>query len=139
MPRIFISYFSNDVEIAEEIENQLQISGYGAWHDKRSIETDWSKEVAYALSKLDIVLLVWTENASESKYVKNEWMTARALGKLIKPIVFTKEPSSSIDLPEPLRNLQAIVDLETLHDIKKNIKKLIVVFPYIGDIIANYM
>lgn len=51
MTYIFISYSSKDVKVAEEIENQLQISGYDVWRDKRSIETDWSKEIAYALSK----------------------------------------------------------------------------------------
>lgn len=115
MTSIFISYSSKDVKIAEEIENHLS-SGYVVWRDKRSIETDWSKEIAYALSKSDMILLIWTKNAAESKYVKNEWMTARALGKLIKPILFSKEPSSSIDLPEPLTTLQAIVDLESLND-----------------------
>jgi len=50
-------------------------------------------------------------------------MTARALGKLIKPILFSKE-QLSIDLPELLRNLQAIADLETLNNTKKNLTKL---------------
>jgi len=63
---VFISYSSKDVEIAEQIENQLQTSGYDVCRDKRSIETDWSKEIAYALSKSDMILLIWTKNASES-------------------------------------------------------------------------
>jgi hypothetical protein len=34
------------------------------WRDKRKIENDWSREIADALSKKDIVLLNWSENSS---------------------------------------------------------------------------
>jgi hypothetical protein len=67
---------------------------------------------------------LWTKNASESDYVKSEWMTARALGKVIKPILFSKD-FSSVELPKPLRNIHAISDLEKVDDIEKNIQKLL--------------
>ena len=75
------------------------------WRDKRKIETDWSREIANALSKSDIVLLIWSENSSKSEWVKNEWLTARALGKPIQLVII-----SDLDkLPKPLSNLDAIV------------------------------
>jgi NB-ARC domain len=80
-------------------------------------------EIADALTKQDIIFLLWTKNGSESDYVKSEWMTARALGKVIKPILFSKD-FSSLKLPKPIENVEAIVDLEKVIDIEKNIQKL---------------
>ena len=102
--RIFISYSSKDVIIAEQMEKYLQQqerAGFQTWRDKRRIESD-------ALTKQDIIFLLWTKNASESDYVKSEWMTARALGKVIKPILFSKD-FSSLKLPKPIENVEAIV------------------------------
>ena len=107
-PSVFISYSSKDVKIAEAIENHLLENGFDdndIWRDKRKIETDWSREIANALSKSDIVLLIWSENSSKSEWVKNEWLTARALGKPIQLVII-----SALDkLPKPLANLDAIV------------------------------
>ena len=98
--------------------------GYEAWRDKRNIEADWSNEISDALIKQDLMLLLWTKNASESDYVKSEWLTARALGKVIKPILFSKD-FPSLQLPKPLKNVQAIADLERVGDVKKGIQKLL--------------
>ena len=91
MTRVFISYPSKDVQIAEEIEYSLKKDGFDIWPDKREIETVWSKEISDTLTTRDIILVIWTKNASASRYVKSEWLTARALGKLIKPILFSKD------------------------------------------------
>jgi hypothetical protein len=64
-------------------------------------------------------------------------MTARALGKLIKPILFSKDVSS-VELPKPFRNLQAIVDLETLDDAKKNVNKLITSLEKVNSFTFDY-
>jgi len=77
---VFISYSSKDVKIAEAIENHLVKNGFDnddVWRDKRRIETDWSKEIANALSKSDIVLLIWSKNSSESNWIKNEWRVSQ--------------------------------------------------------------
>ena len=99
------------------------------WRDKSKIETDWSREIANALSKSDIVLLIWSENSSKSEWVKNEWLTARALGKPIQLVII-----SALDkLPKPLANLDAIVfeinennndDIIDSNNIQKIINKL---------------
>ena len=104
---VFIIYSSKDVKIAEAIENHILQNGFddNVWRDKRKIETDWSREIANALSKSDIVLLIWSENSSKSDWVKNEWLTARALGKRIQLVII----SALEKLPKPLSNLNAIV------------------------------
>ena len=78
---LFISYSSKDVKIAEVIENHLLENGFDdVWRDKSQIRADWSREIANALSKSDIVLLIWSDNSSESNWVKNEWLSARVFG-----------------------------------------------------------
>jgi hypothetical protein len=105
-PSVFISYSSKDVKIAEAIEHHLLKNGFdNVWRDKRKIDRDWSREIANALSKSDIVLLIWSENSSKSEWVKNEWLTARVLSKPIQLVII-----SALDkLPKPLANLDAIV------------------------------
>ena len=107
----------------EKYLQQQEKAGFQTWRDKRRIESDWSMEIADSLTKQDIIFLLWTKNASESDYVKSEWMTARALGKVIKPILFSKD-FSSLKLPKPIENVEAIVDLEKVIDIERNIQKL---------------
>ena len=89
----------------EKYLQQQEKAGFQTWRDKRRIESD---VVADSLTKQDIIFLLWTKNASESDYVKSEWMTARALGKVIKPILFSKD-FSSLKLPKPIENVEAIV------------------------------
>jgi WD40 repeat protein len=100
---IFISYSSRDVKAAEELENTLRAEGFEVWRDGRNIETDWSAEIATALTdRAEALCLVWSGPASKSKWVRNEWLTARAIEKLIIPWVLPGAPS----LPLPLMNLQ---------------------------------
>ena len=37
---------------------------YGVWRDKSKIKSDWSKEIADALSRQDIILILWSEDSS---------------------------------------------------------------------------
>jgi WD40 repeat protein len=105
MTSIFISYSSKNVKIAESIHKFLQDHGFDVWRDKSKIRKDWSKEIAEALSKQDVSLVIWSEDSSNSQWVKNEWITARALGKPIVLVVM----AALEKLPLPLRNLDAIV------------------------------
>jgi hypothetical protein len=125
MTSIFISYSSKDVKIAESIQEYLEHDGFDVWRDKSKIRTDWSKEIAGALSRQDVILVLWSEDSSKSQWVKNEWITARALGKPIYLLVITALEK----LPIPLRNLDAIVvkninniNLDFMQQIIKKIK-----------------
>jgi hypothetical protein len=69
--------------------------------------------------------------------VKNEWLTARALGKLIKPILFSKDKLNE-ETPQPLRNLQAIVDFEETKNIQNGIQKLIASLKKINSFTCDY-
>ena len=63
MTSIFISYSSKDVKIAEGIQEHLEHYGFDVWRDKSKIRTDWSKEIAGALSRKDVILVLWSEDS----------------------------------------------------------------------------
>ena len=111
-------------------ENALKVFLEGRKFTEREIdfETDWSSEIADALSKSDIVLLIWSENSSKSEWVKNEWLTARALGKPITIVIISDLKNAP--LPKPLANIESIVfenkpDSEDFNfDLQKIINKI---------------
>ena len=116
-PRIFISYSSKDRATAEFIHQQLESSGFDVWRDKTRLETDWSREIAQALADSDVLCLLWSEYASQSKWVKHEWLTARALEKTI---ILCRLPEAPRSL-EPLHNLQEV----NIENLEKGIQTLI--------------
>jgi len=68
MTSIFISYSFKDVKIAESIQEYLEHDGFDVWRDKSKIRTDWSKEIAGALSRQDVILLIWSKVAEEASF-----------------------------------------------------------------------
>ena len=71
------------------------------------------------MSKKDIILLIWSENSSKSYWVKNEWLTARALGKPIKIVSLSGLDS----LPEPLKNID-VIDIQNIQEDSNNLLKI---------------
>lgn len=103
-PRVFISYSSLDVKVAEQVHASLEAEGFEVWRDKKRIEKDWSREIAFALADSDAVCLLWSEHAADSKYVSHEWLTARALEKTIVVCRLGRYKN----YPKPLHNLQDV-------------------------------
>ena len=103
--QIFISYSSKDRKIVEKIHQSLSsLDNFIVWRDQTRLEKDWSREIAFALAESDVLCLMWSESAATSKWVKNEWLTARALEKRIIPFLFHDAPG----LPEPLHNVHCV-------------------------------
>lgn len=103
-PRVFISYSSRDAEPAQATHQRLEKAGFSVWRDRTRLEREWPREIALALAQSDVICLLWSVNAAESKWVKHEWLTARALEKRIIPIFL---PAHS-ELPEPLQPLDGV-------------------------------
>jgi len=104
-PCIFLSYSSRDREAAERLHMALETGGIRVWRDRTRLETDWSREIADALAnEADALCLLWSPDAGLSRWVKHEWLTARALEKRIFPCLLGEAP----ELPEPLRVLDGI-------------------------------
>lgn len=109
--KIFISYSSRDRELVEKIHGYLASAGLDVWRDQDRLETDWSREIAFALADADVLCLMWSENAANSKYVQHEWLTARALEK---PVYICRLGEYK-NYPQPLHNRQDVrfEDIET--------------------------
>lgn len=103
-PKIFISYSSIDRETVAQIHSLLESAGLDVWRDQDRLETDWSREIAFALANADVLCLMWSENAANSKYVRHEWLTARALEK---PIYICRLGKYK-NYPTPLHNRQDV-------------------------------
>jgi len=102
---IFISYSSRDRKLAEQIHAELCQLGYGVWRDQKRLELDWPREISQALvHEADLLCLLWTQHAADSKWVQHEWLTARALEKRIIPCIDPNAPP----LPPELRHLHCI-------------------------------
>jgi WD40 repeat protein len=127
--RVFISYASVDRATAEAIERALGQSGFDVWRDRTRLETDWSREIATALSHSDALCLLWTDGASESHWVTHEWLTARALEI---PIVVVAAPQAPPN-PAPLRTLDNVM-LTGATDFAR----LIARFRQVDGVIARY-
>jgi hypothetical protein len=101
---IFISYSSLDRRRAEELQAMLEFAGVVVWRDRTRLEVDWSREIASALAHADAVLLLWSNAAAQSDWVRHEWLTARGLEKRIFPCLLDDAPA----LPLPICTLDAL-------------------------------
>src|ERR1700676_1232881 len=93
MPAIFISYSGLDRPIASETKTALKRFGYEQLFLDFDKETgfdageNWEKRLYEELSRCHAVILVLTPNWLASKWGVVELCQARALGKVILPVV----------------------------------------------------
>jgi TIR domain len=89
---IFISHAWKDKKLAifKEIENNLRKS-YDVWVDVKGIDYGEviDKKLVQAIERSDVVLVLWSQAASESKAVQFEIQTALDLGKIIVPCIIS--------------------------------------------------
>jgi len=104
--RVFVSYSHNDIEVAARVEQRLSAAGHDVYRDASRIKhmTHWTRELAKELSERDVLVLLWSDAAAQSEWVRSEWMTARALEKGI--IICMLDPAKKLktenDLPADL-------------------------------------
>src|SRR5499433_397473 len=93
MPAIFISHSSRDPKVADDIKSTLARLGFDRVFLDFDKETgigageNWEKRLYEELSRCHAVILAITPNWMTSKWCFAELQQARALGKLIFPIV----------------------------------------------------
>ena len=78
MHDVFISYSSDDKDIANEIKYVLENNGLKCWIAPRNISSgkNYLNEIADAIKSTKIVVLVFSESSQNSKYVINEVIMA---------------------------------------------------------------
>jgi HEAT repeat protein len=94
---IFCSYSHKDTQIIERVEKAYKALGLDFLRDVTTLKSgqDWNAELLNMIDRADIFQLFWSTNASQSKYVRQEWEHAlkRMSGReaFIRP-VYWEEP-----------------------------------------------
>ena len=89
---VFISYSSKQRELANQIRTYLNSNGLSCWMAPDSIPpgSDYLEEIPIALGNVKAFLLVLTEDAMNSKWVKKEVATAVGSGIAVLPVKFSE-------------------------------------------------
>ena len=103
MAHIFISYDSEDREVALEIVTCLEAAGWSVWWDRR-IPTGktWRSVLDKALEEMDCMLVLWSARSIESHWVIEEAEEGRSRGKLLPLLIEPVRP------PRGFREIQAL-------------------------------
>jgi len=96
-PKIFLSHARQDLNVVKKLAQALQAQGYSVWYDQESVYggQSWPKTIGEAIADHDMLLLVWSEHASQAHFVEFEWSTAIALRKTILPYLLDDTPLSA--------------------------------------------
>src|ERR1017187_9668958 len=91
---IFLSYSRKDSEPALELAGRLRADGVSVWMDARDIggAKQWAGEIASAIRECNCLLLLISENASQSQNVLKEVALASEKDKRILPVVLSATP-----------------------------------------------
>src|SRR5437660_7552558 len=77
---IFISYARNksDTIFVDRLEADLRLQGLRTWVDRRELEggQDWLDEIEKAIDSCQVLLVVLSDEAIDSHYVKMEYLYA---------------------------------------------------------------
>jgi len=89
MPKVFISHSWNDNDFARKIAADLKQDGAEIWIDYARLSAGDSlpDRISDALEWCDTLLLLWSESAAKSHWVKLEWQSALDLQKRIIPCI----------------------------------------------------
>ena len=106
MADLFISYSRHDRSEAEQIAAALEADGYSVWWDRSlSGGENFSSRIENELNAAGAVIVLWSENAKVSDWVRDEANNAKSHGKLIPVSIDGSAPPlgfqglHTIDLP----------------------------------------
>ncbi len=87
---IFISYKTEERELAFEVRDRLQEWGYEVWLDVDRLKagTYWANHINQALKTCHACIGIMTPLSIGSRYVTNEWDVAMVNGKTFLPLMF---------------------------------------------------
>ena len=104
LSKVFLSYSSNQVVLASQLEEQLKARGVDCWRDKSNLlgGDRWPKAIGEAIAQADLLLLLWSFSALSSDFVELEWNIACAL----KTKIITYRVDAT-DLPPTLKPLHS--------------------------------
>lgn len=104
---VFISYDRRDERVADQISQALAERGYNCWWD-RDIPggVEWERRIAEQIQRLPVFLVIASDRAAESKWVRWEIKEASKADKPIIPVALSGEIPD--DLPPALGPIQFV-------------------------------
>lgn len=95
-PRIFLCYARHSRPSADLLRDRLIAHDYSVWMDKYDLPGNmhWKKTIRNAIRDCDKLVLVMSDDALQSEWVKYEVETASELNKPILPIVVEQSVST---------------------------------------------
>jgi len=131
-PLVFISYSSKDKLVADKVCRGLEASGLRCWIAPRDIMagTDWGGAIIDAISRADVMVLIFSGHANESPQIRRE--VERAVAKNVRIVPFRIE-----DIP-PARALEYFLSTSHWLDafteaLETNVQKLIETIRLLAD------
>ena len=84
MADIFISYARADRPRIEKLASALEANGYSIWWDRHIAGgSEFSKDIEHELAAANTVIVAWSSQSIESRWVKDEAGLAAEAGKLV--------------------------------------------------------
>lgn len=79
--QVFLSYSRRDSIRASALRRLVELCGSAVFFDDISLRAGdpWCEKISQKLSQAEVVLVLWTKHASESKWVTWEWKTALSI------------------------------------------------------------
>jgi len=104
-PFIFLSHSRKNIPLRDEFNQRLTDAGLMLWYDERDIAIgdDWTRTLESALENCAAVVLIWSADAAESRWIKRETLKAVDLKKPILIALMDDTP-----LPLQMIDLQAL-------------------------------
>jgi hypothetical protein len=102
MADVFLSYDSDDRDLAQAIVTHLEAQGWSVWWDRRiPAGKTWRAVLDKALEEMDCMLVLWSSRSIESHWVIEEAEEGRSRGKLLPVLIEPIRP------PRGFREIQA--------------------------------
>jgi tetratricopeptide (TPR) repeat protein len=93
MASVFLSYARDDAKKARPIALALEAAGHSVWWDLHVRGgAQFSKVIEEALKAADVVLVLWSADAIESPWVRDEAAAGRDSGRLVPATIDGTEP-----------------------------------------------
>ncbi|NNL04306.1 MAG: TIR domain-containing protein [Xanthomonadales bacterium] len=84
MADVFIGYARRNRDTIEQLASALEAAGYSVWWDRNIIGgSEFSRDIERELDAAKVAVIAWSEDASDSPWVKDEAAFARDQGKLL--------------------------------------------------------
>ncbi|MCL6697944.1 TIR domain-containing protein [Sphingomonas sp. NSE70-1] len=125
MARVFLSYDRDDAAKARTLAEALESAGHAVWWDSHiKGGTEYSREIEQALNDAQAVVVLWSGDAVNSPWVRDEAASGRDRGRLVPVLLDETNPPigfrqyQNIDLsawkgrgkPGGLEEIEACID-----------------------------